>query len=205
MKSKFYAAAAALIVLACPSPLYMPWKASVTVYTDAAAGVPVILHYTLTGERQARAKTAQTDANGAAFFSVRHKNILSLRLETSAKVREIRFKGKTKTILKARDDLTFDTSALKPRLTFHLFKFVMCVASIGYFLFFLSLPRQAETGAKPSKMLNLEFLCCVFCCEIVYRHIAEQLSLPVRSSLAVEFFFILSGYFSLKRTVSSGI
>ena len=205
MKSKFCAAAAALIVLACLSPLYAFWKASVTVYTDAAAGVPVILHYTLTGERQARAKTAQTDANGAAFFSVRHKNILSLRLERSAKVREIRFKGKTKTILKARDDLTFDTSALKPRLKFNLYKFIMCAASIGYFLFFLSLPRQDESGAKPSKMLNLEFLCCVFCCEIVYRHIAEQLSLPVRSSLAVEFFFILSGYFSLKRTVLSGI
>lgn len=204
MKSKFCAVAAALIVLLCLSPLYVSWKAGVTVYSDAAAGVPVILRYTVAGERSARAKTAQTDANGAVFFSVepffsvRRKNILSLRLETSAKVREIRFKGKTKTILKARDDLTFDTSGLKPRLKFNLYKFIMCVASIGYFLFFLSLPRQDESGAKPSKMLNLEFLRCVFCCEIVYQHIAEQLSLPTRSSLAVEFFFILSGYFFLK-------
>lgn len=203
MKSKF-CAAAALIVLLCLSPLYISWKAGVTVYSDAAAGVPVILRYTVAGERAARAKTAQTDANGAVFFSVepfffvRCKNILSLRLETSAKVQEIRFKGKTKTILKARDDLTFDTSALKPRLKFNLYKFIMCAASVGYFLFFLSLPRQDESGAKPSKMLNLEFLCCVFCCEIVYRHIAEQLPLPVRSSRAVEFFFILSGYFFLK-------
>lgn len=204
MKSKFCAVAAALIVLLCLSPLYVSWKAGVTVYSDAAAGVPVILRYTVAGERQARAKTAQTDANGAVFFSVepffsvRRKNILSLRLETSAKVREIRFKGKSKTILKARDDLTFDTSDLKLRLKFNLYKFIMCVASIGYFLFFLSLPRQDESGAKPSKMLNLEFLRCVFCCEIVYQHIAEQLSLPTRSSLAVEFFFILSGYFFLK-------
>lgn len=203
MKSKF-CAAAALIVLLCLSPLYAFWKASVTVYTDAAAGVPVILRYTVAGERAARAKTAQTDANGAVFFSVepffsvRRKNILSLRLETSAKVREIRFKGKSKTILKARDDLTFDTSDLKLRLKFNLYKFIMCAASIGYFLFFLSLPRQDESGAKPSKMLNLEFLRCVFCCEIVYQHIAEQLSLPTRSSLAVEFFFILSGYFFKK-------
>ena len=68
MKSKFCAAVIALIVLACLSPLYVSWKAGVTVYSDAAGGVPVILRYTVAGERAARAKTAQTDANGAVFF-----------------------------------------------------------------------------------------------------------------------------------------
>ena len=43
---------------------------------------------------------------------------------------------------------------------------------------------------------------CVFCCEVVYQHIAEHLSLPTRSWLAVEFFFILSGYFFLKTRCS---
>lgn len=139
MKSKFCAIVVALIVLACLYPLYVSRKANVTVYTDAAQGVPVTLRYT-SGDRQARAKTAQTNADGSASFTLRRKDILSLRLETTAKVREIRFRGKTKTTLKARDDLTFDTSALESRLSFNLFKFAMCCAAIGYFLFFSFLP-----------------------------------------------------------------
>ncbi len=140
MKSRFCAIVVALIVLVCLCPLYASRKASVTVYTDAAKDVPVTLRYTVAGERQPREKTARTKANGAASFTVRHKNILSLRPETTAKVGEIRFGGKTKTTLKARDDLTFDTSALKTRLSFNFFKFAMCCAAIGYFLFFSLLP-----------------------------------------------------------------
>lgn len=196
MKSKFFAVIISLIVLVCLNPLYLSWKANVTVYTDAEERVPVILHYTITDQKDFYTQQKETKAQGEAKFTIPDKNILSFRIETKAKVKEVIFKGIKKKILNVNDNLIFDTTFLSSRPSINLFKFIMCCTTIAYFIFFLRMKSEA-LASNTSKMMNIEFLRCFFCCEVVYQHIAEQLHFFTRGWLSVEFFFILSGYLFL--------
>lgn len=193
MKSKFFAVIISLIVLVCLNPLYLSWKANVTVYTDAGQGVSVILHYTVVDQNRAYTQQKETKAQGKVKFTVSEKNIQSVHIETKAKVKKICFKGRKNELLKLNDDLSFNVSSFSSRRSFGFFKFMMCCATIVYFMAFLRMKSIASPSNLP-KMMNMEFLRCFFCCEVVYQHIAEQLHFFTRSLLSVEFFFLLSGY-----------
>ena len=174
MKSKIFTGFIALVILVCFCPLYFAWKADVTVYTNAEQGVPVTLHYTLADKKIIHTQQKKINSQGRKKFIILDKNISSVRIETKAKVKEIVFKGRKRKTLQANENLTFDTTFLSSRPSFNFFKFMMCFAAIAYFMAFFKM-KNVASPSNASKMMNIEFLRCFFCCEVVYQHIAEQL------------------------------
>ena len=197
MKSKIFTGIVYVIILLCLYPLYFSWKANVIIYTQVQEETPIVLYYTLLNKDKTYTKEKTTDAQGKVKFTISHKNIRSVHVESKAKIKEIIFNGNKKKSLKMDDDFNADTSHLSSRKSFRLIKFIMCCATIIYFSFFLHI-KTSFPIKNSDKMMNIELLRCLFCCEVIYQHIAEQLHFFTRSLFSVEFFFLLSGYLFLK-------
>ena len=200
MKEIIFAVFTALIVLLTAHDLLFSHKGKILLLTNAKAGTEVSVQYTeKNGDKKITVK-AKADLKGKVRFELKEKEIswfkiLPLKGTVISAVKFRAWKTK-KIILNGQNEYTGKT--LKSRIDIDWYNLIVFAGLGYYFAWFLAhslkygFPKD-DSGLP--KILNFEFLRIVFTFSILWNHFAWRFGFYAHHTyMAVEFFFILSGF-----------
>lgn len=200
IKIKIFTALIAAVVLTGIYPVFIHHYFTVFLQTTAETKITAELKYQTSKTEKIITQRKQTDFKGKAFFYLPSEQLyrLELNIEKKAQIRSITINGTQKVNLRRNGKKTF-SSPLKGQIKidwyngaalFFLFWYLF------YFLFTFRKNKKIETYSPTQpKMLNIELLRIIFTLCVVCCHIVIPLKIWTNTRYAVEFFFILSGFF----------
>ena len=201
MKSKIVAAALTLVVLCLTTDVWFFHKAEVTFFTTAPQGAKITLSYRKKPDSKLLILKQKVSKGGSVSFNLKGRTVswFKIDLPENAAVQKTVFRGWAKKKLTLSDN-EYAEKKLYGRISVIWFKFL----TIGILAFWSvmgsisvfqnrNLPKEPE---KLPKMMNLEFLRIVFTFAVVWFHFIGRFKIWRAGWLGVEFFFILSGFFT---------
>ena len=200
MREKLFAVFMILLTLAVTFNLWFTRQSEVKIYTDLEAKTKVVLQYQKKPTSKELEEKAKVFPDGSATFYLKGSTIYRFNIQSpqNVKIKNVRFKGLKKQYFSLNEQNEYVGDMLKGGIHINWYNFIILIG-LGYYLsWFLIYWRrngfpQDEVG-KP-KMQNIEFLRIVFTLVILLFHIHGMFHYFSKGRYAVEFFFILSGFF----------
>lgn len=213
MKNRIFAAFISLIVLSATTDLWFSHKGKITFFTDLKPATEVTLQYRKKPESNLISVKKKIKTDGKVSFSIKGRTLFYFKMNVpeKTKIQKIQFKGWKKQNITLNGQNEYTGEILNNRISIDFYNLIV-LGGLGYYFgwFLVHCLKYGFPKDNPElpKMQNIEFLRVVFTLFVVFRHFGGGLKIWNEAWIAVEFFFILSGFllaytFNSERTVLS--